>query len=421
MTNLHEYESPLYRQVLTLFDDVAGRAGIDANVLERLRVPKRAAMVTVPVRMDDGSTQVFIGYRVQHAITAGPGKGGLRFHPDVTLGEVAALALIMGWKCALMGLPFGGAKGGVNCAPGELSVGELERLTRRFTLEMIPFIGPMVDVMAPDVGTNEQVMAWIYDTYSMHQGHNVPQIVTGKSVSLYGTAGRRDATGNGVVFTIEAAAEHLGMPLEGARAVVQGFGNVGAVTARELAARGVRVIAIGDVSGAIHNAKGIDVRALLAYTAEHRTIAGFPEADPLPAGELLLQPCEILVPAAMERVITEEIARKLDCRILAEAANGPTTNEADGVLKQRGDVFVIPDFLCNAGGVSVSYFEWVQDGQMFFWDEEEVNRRLRRIMADTFRRCVDTAHQEQTDMRTAALILAIRRIAQEKAERGLFP
>jgi len=419
--DLHEYESPLYRQVLSLFEEVFPLAGVDANVLERLRMPKRAVMVSVPVQMDDGTTRSFQGYRVQHAVTTGPGKGGLRYHPGVNLGEVAGLALIMGFKCGLMGLPFGGAKGGVQCAPGELTNGELERLTRRFTMEMIPFIGPMVDVMAPDVGTNEQIMAWIYDTYSMHTGHNVPQIVTGKSVALYGTAGRRDATGHGVVYTIEAAAENIGLQLAGATAVIQGFGNVGSVAARELVLRGAKVLAVGDVSGAVYHAAGLDIDRLLDHTAQCGGVAGFPGAEALPPDELLTTPCDILVPAALDRVITGEVAKKLSCRILAEAANGPTTTEGDAVLKERKDIFVIPDFLCNAGGVTVSYFEWVQDLQMLFWDEEEVNRRLRKIMFGAFHRCEETARETGVDMRTAALVLAIRRIAQEKSERGLFP
>jgi glutamate dehydrogenase (NAD(P)+) len=416
-----EYDSPLYRQVVGQLDAIADRAGVERGAIARLRMPKRTAVVAVPVRMDDGSTRVFRGYRVQHAITTGPGKGGLRYHPDVTLGEVAGLAALMGWKCGLMGLPFGGAKGGVNCDPHALSAGELERLTRRLTIELLPFIGPMVDVMAPDVGTNEQVMAWIYDTYSMHAGHNVPQIVTGKHVSLYGTVGRREATGRGVVYTIEAAAEHLGMQLAGAQVVVQGFGNVGSVTARELFERGARIIAIGDATGAVHNENGLDIPALLAYAAERGGVAGFPGADAMPAADLLTLPCDILVPAALERVITGENVQRLRCRLIAEAANGPTTAEADTVLRESGDIYVIPDILCNAGGVSVSYFEWVQDAQMLFWDEAEVNRRLQRTMHDAFARCLRLSQDDNVDLRTAALVLGIQRVAMEKQQRGLFP
>lgn len=416
-----DYDSPLYRQVMQQFDGVCDRTGVDAGALERLRHPKRTAIVSVPVRMDDGATRVFQGYRVQHAITTGPGKGGLRYHPDVTLGEVAGLAVLMGWKCGLMGLPFGGAKGGVNCDPRLLSAGELERLTRRLTIELLPFIGPMVDVMAPDVGTSEQVMAWIYDTYSMHVGHNVPQIVTGKHVNLYGTVGRREATGRGVVYTIEAACEHLGMRVNDSRVVVQGFGNVGSVTARELADRGARIIAIGDATGALFNDRGLDIAALLPYAAEHGGVAGFPGGEVLPAGDVLTTPCDILVPAALERVITIDNVHKLHCRLIAEAANGPTTAEADAVLREARDIHVIPDILCNAGGVSVSYFEWVQDAQMLFWDEDEVNRRLRKTMHDAFARCLHLATTEGVDLRTAALVLGIQRVALEKQQRGLFP
>jgi len=416
-----EFDSPLYRQVMSQFDAVRDRAGVDAGALERLRYPKRAAIVGIPVRLDNGETHVFRGYRVQHSITTGPGKGGLRYHPDVALGEVAGLAVLMSWKCGLMGLPFGGAKGAVNCDPGSLSRAELERVTRRLTTELLPFIGPMVDVMAPDVGTNEQVMAWIYDTYSMHVGHNAPQIVTGKSVNLYGTVGRREATGRGVVFCIEAACAHLGVNLDGARVVVQGFGNVGSVAARELYARGTKVIAVGDASGALRKADGLDIPRLCDYVARAGSIAGYAEGDSIPSNTLLEEPCDILVPAALERVITLDNVNKLKCRVLAEAANGPTTAEADAVLRANPDIFVIPDILCNAGGVSVSYFEWVQDVQMLFWEEDEVNMRLRKIMQTAFARCLEFAHRDEVDLRTAALVLAIRHVALGKQQRGLYP
>lgn len=421
MSAFGEFDSPLFKQAISQFDAVKDRTGMDAGSLERLRHPKRSAIVTVPVRMDDGSTQVFRGYRVQHSVTSGPGKGGLRYHPSVNLGEVCGLAALMNWKCGLMGLPFGGAKGGINCDPTQMSLGELERTTRRYTIEMVPFIGPMIDVMAPDLGTSEQVMAWIYDTYSMHVGHNVPQIVTGKSVALYGTVGRREATGRGVVFTIEAAAEKIGLALDGASAVVQGFGNVGSVAALELFHRGVKVKAVADVRGAIYNEHGLDIPRLIAHSRRHNAVKGFPEADAMNGADVLTLPCDICVPAALERVITEANVGQLTCRILAEAANGPTTFEADNVLKERDDIFVIPDFLCNAGGVTVSYFEWVQDIQMFFWDEDEVNRRLRSLMHRAFNQCHDYATREKVDMRTAALVIAIRRLAMEKADRGLFP
>jgi glutamate dehydrogenase (NAD(P)+) len=416
-----EFDSPLYRQVVEQYDAVKEMTGIDAGILERLRYPKRLAIVTVPIHMEDGSTRVFRGYRVQHAITSGPGKGGLRYSPNVNLGEVTGLALLMGWKCALMGLPFGGAKGGVNCDPSKLTKLELERVTRRFTMEMVPFIGPMVDVMAPDLGTNEEVMGWIFDTYSMLVGHNVPQIVTGKSVSLYGTSGRREATGRGVVYCVELAAEQVGLDLPGATAVVQGMGNVGSVVAVELARRGVKLIAVADVYGAVRNDKGIDVERLTAHLRQGGRVSDFPDAEVMPASDLLAVPCDILVPAAVESVITGDNAGQIQCRILAEAANGPTTVAGDRILRENKDVLVIPDILCNGGGVTVSYFEWVQDIQMYFWDEEEVNRQLRKVMRKTFMRVMDYARRNNVDMRTAALVIGIRSIAQEKKERGLFP
>lgn len=419
--NAPEFDTLFFRQVVESFESVAHLTTVDSNTLERLRLPKRTTIVTVPVELESGKTETFLGYRVQHSITSGPGKGGLRFHPDVELGEVAGLAMLMSWKCGLMNLPFGGAKGGLNCDPTILSKEELERVTRRFTMEMIPAIGPMIDVMAPDVGTNQQVMAWIYDTYSMHMGQNVPQIVTGKSVALYGTAGRREATGRGVVYCIEEAATELDLNLEGARVAIQGFGNVGSVAAAELADRGARIIAVGDATGTITNASGLDVARLTEHVRSHGGVEGFTEGDRLDNGELLSIECDILIPAALERVITKENASTLRCRILAEAANGPTTNEADQILKSRSDVFVIPDILCNAGGVTVSYFEWVQGIQMFFWDEDEVSRRLKKLMRDAYARCRTFAQAHSCDMRTAALVLGIQSIADEKAERGLYP
>ncbi len=421
MRNHAELDSPLFRQVLEQFDAVAELTGAPTGVLQRLRYPKRIAMVSVPVRLDNGETEVFLGYRVQHAHTSGPGKGGLRYHPNVTLGEVAGLAVLMAWKCGLMGLPFGGAKGGVNCDPTKLSTDELERVTRRFTAEMIPFIGPMVDVMAPDVGTNEQVMGWIFDTYAMQVGHNVPQIVTGKSVSLYGTAGRRDATGRGVVYTIEQAAEQIGLNLAGSTAVIQGFGNVGSVTSQELHNRGVRVVVVSDVNGAIRNDAGLDIARLTEHIRAGRPITEFDGGDPMPQEEVLTTPCDILVPAALEQVITEENANRIRCRILAEAANGPTTPAADRILRENNDLLIIPDILCNAGGVTVSYFEWVQGIQMYFWDEDEVNRQLQKVIVGAYKKVADIARTRNVDMRTAALVLGIRSIAEEKAQRGLFP
>jgi glutamate dehydrogenase (NAD(P)+) len=413
--------SPLFKQAVDQFDAVKERTGVEAGALARLRYPKRSIVVTVPVGMDDGTTKVFMGYRVQHALTSGPGKGGLRYHPSVTLGEVSGLALLMGWKCGLMGLPFSGAKGGVNCDPSTLSSGELERLTRRLTMELFPFIGPQVDVMAPDVGTNAQVMAWIYDTYSMNVGHNVPQIVTGKSVLLHGTMGRREATGRGVVFCIEEAAKHCDLKLTGARVVIQGFGNVGSIVAQEMANRGAKVVAIADAYGATHNEHGLDIIRLLAHMEGAGKLSDFPEGESMPPNQVLTLECEVLVPAAIERVITKENASQIRCRILAEAANGPTTVEADHVLRENTDMLLIPDILCNAGGVVVSYFEWVQDAQMFFWTEEQINNRLRDTISKAFHQCIDYAKRNSVDLRTAALILGVRRVALEKAERGLHP
>jgi glutamate dehydrogenase (NAD(P)+) len=371
--------------------------------------------------LDDGSTKVFTGYRVQHHLTLGPTKGGLRYHPAVTLGEVAALAMWMSWKCALTGLPYGGAKGGITCDPAALSAGELERLTRRFTQEMIPFIGPQTDVMAPDMGTNEQTMAWIMDTYSVFTGSTVPGIVTGKPVGLGGSLGRREATGRGVAYLINRAADATGLDLTNSTAVVQGFGNVGSVTAFSLAKYGVKVMAVSDVQGGIYNPKGLDLAALEQYAAQHRGLAGFPGGEPVTNEQLLLLPCDILVPAALERQITEANAGRIQCRILAEAANGPTTPGADEILRQRPEIFLIPDVLCNAGGVVVSYFEWVQDLQSFFWSENEIADKLFRILEASWTRILNLSRKQNLPMRTAALSVGISRVYEAKNQRGLFP
>jgi glutamate dehydrogenase (NAD(P)+) len=365
--------------------------------------------------------EVFAGYRVQHHLTLGPTKGGLRYHQDVTLGEVAALAMWMSWKCALTGLPYGGAKGGIACDPRKLSPGELERLTRRYTQEMIPFIGPQMDVMAPDVGTNEQTMAWMMDTYSVHMGYTVPSIVTGKPVGLGGSLGRRESTGRGVGYLINRAMDTIGLEAGKATAVVQGFGNVGSVAAFSLAKYGVKILAVSDVSGGIFNSKGLDLWKLDKYVAEKKTVAGFPEAEPISNEQLLVTPCDVLVPAALERQITERNAGQLRCRVLAEAANGPTTPDADMILEQRGDIFVVPDILCNAGGVVVSYFEWVQDLQSFFWTEVEVMDKLFRILEGAFAQTLALARKQKISMRLAALVLGISRVQEAKRMRGLFP
>ncbi|MDZ4289259.1 MAG: Glu/Leu/Phe/Val dehydrogenase, partial [Prosthecobacter sp.] len=357
------YDSPMFRMACQQFDLVADFMEIPESLRDRLIMPKRALSVAVPIHRDDGTTSVYMGYRVQHHLTLGPTKGGIRYHPDVTIGEVAALAMWMSWKCSLVGLPYGGAKGGVACDPRSLSSGELERLTRRYTQELIPIIGPQVDIPAPDMGTNEQIMAWMMDTYSLQVGHAVPGVVTGKPVLLGGSLGRREATGRGVAYLVFRAMDALNIPAEGATAVVQGYGNVGSVAAVSLAKQRVKIIAVSDAFGGIYNANGIDLTALDAHVETTRGVVGFPGAEPITNAQLLLLPCDILVPAAMERQIDETNAGQIQCRILAEGANGPTTPEADAILSQRPEIFVIPDILCNSGGVIVSYFEWVQDLQ----------------------------------------------------------
>jgi glutamate dehydrogenase (NAD(P)+) len=412
--------SPTYQMACRQLDKVAEVIDIDKGVLERLGQPKRALVVSLPVRMDDGHTEVFIGYRVQHSLTSGPSKGGLRYHPSVDLGEVAALAMWMSWKCGIMNLPFGGAKGGVACDPARLSSGELERLTRRFTEEVLVIIGPRMDVMAPDLGTDEQTMAWIMDTYSMKVGYACPEVVTGKPVELGGCVGRREATGRGVTYCILEALKELNLRPEESTAAVQGFGNVGSIACQELSSRGVKIIAISDRYGGLRNPRGIDVKALTAHVASGKLLKDFPGGEPITNTELLTTPCTVLVPAALERVITGSNANQLRCRILAEAANGPTTPEADAILA-HSDIFVIPDVLCNAGGVTVSYFEWVQDIQQFLWSEEQVNQKLQELMLRAFRQVRSLARERNLAMRTAALSLGVQKVAKEKMRRGLFP
>ena len=415
------YDHPTFHMACQQFDSVADHLEIPVAERDRLKYPKRAMTVAVPIRRDDGSTQVFSGYRVQHHLTLGPTKGGLRYHPDVTLGEVAALAMGRSGKCALTGLPYGGAKGGITCDPTKLSKGELEHLTRRYTQEMIPFIGPQVDVMAPDLGTNEQTMAWMMDTYSMHQGHAVPSIVTGKPVSVGGSLGRREATGRGVAYLVNRATDTIGLDIAKSTAVVQGFGNVGSIAALSLARYGAKVIAVSDAHGGIHNPKGLDLFALERHVAATKSVVGFPAAEPITNEQLLLLPCDILVPAALERQITGANAGQIKCRIIAEAANGPTTPEADAILTQRPEVFIIPDVLCNAGGVVVSYFEWVQDLQSFFWGETEIVDKLFRTLEGAYTEILALSRKQQIPMRLAALSLGIKRVQEAKRIRGLFP
>lgn len=415
------YDHPTFQMACQQFDGAADQLQIPESERPRLKYPKRTMIVSVPIHNEDGSTQVYTGYRVQHHLTLGPTKGGLRYHPEVTLGEVAALAMWMSWKCALTGLPYGGAKGGIACDPRSMTINELERLTRRFTQEMIPFIGPQVDIMAPDMGTNEQVMAWIMDSYSMHAGYTVPSIVTGKPLSIGGSVGRREATGRGVAHLVARAADTIGLDIKNATAVVQGYGNVGAVAAQTLDGFGATVIAVSDVFGGIYNARGLDLEKLAAHVIQHRTIKGFSEAESVTNEQLLLIPCDILVPAAMERQINGANAGHIKCRILAEGANGPTTPEADRILAQREDIFIIPDILCNAGGVIVSYFEWVQDLQSFFWSETEVMQKLYHILDESYDRVLHSSRSRKISMRNAALCAGIQRVREAKAIRGLFP
>jgi len=414
-------KNPTFAMAARQFDDVANFLKLSDDIRERCKWPKRLISVTVPVRMDDGSTRVFFGHRVQHHLTRGPVKGGLRYHPGVDLGEVAALAMWMNWKCALMNLPYGGGKGGVDCNPLTMSTGELERLTRRFTMEMIPFVGPEIDVMAPDMGTNEQTMAWMADTYSTHAGHFVPAIVTGKPIGLQGSAGRVQATGHGVAFLASRALAKLGIHTDQATAVIQGFGNVGSHAAATLSSYGVKITGISDAHGAIWNDGGIDVRKLRDHVAKRKSIIGFTGAEAMPAAELLTRPCDVLAPCALERVITGDNAAALQCRVLAEGANGPTSPDADAILSQRGDVFLIPDVLCNAGGVTVSYFEWVQNLQRFHWTEREIITKLETKLQNTFSEVVAFSKRRKLSMRMAAQAIAIRNVADTKTMRGLFP
>lgn len=415
------YDHPTFAMACQQFERVADRLDVPHHQRARIKYPKRSMTVSLPIQRDNGDVEVFAGYRVQHHLTLGATKGGLRYHPEVTLGEVAALAMWMSWKCALTGLPYGGAKGGVACDPRKLSVTELERLTRRYTQEMIPFIGPQVDIMAPDVGTNEQTMAWMMDTYSMQMGHTVPSIVTGKPVALGGSLGRRESTGKGVAYLINRAMDTVGIRASNATAVIQGFGNVGAVATYALANYGLKIIAVSDVNGGIINRSGLDTWKLNQFVAKSGTVVGFPEAEPITNEQLLTTPCDVLVPAALERQITQKNAGRIQCRILAEAANGPTTPEADVILEQRPETFIIPDILCNAGGVIVSYFEWVQDLQSFFWSESEVLDKLNRILEGAFIQTLTLSRKENIPMRLAALSLGVKRVVEAKALRGLYP
>jgi len=400
------------------FDEAASRLNLPEGIREIIKRPRRATIQSLPIHMDDGSFKVFIGYRVQHSITRGPAKGGIRFHPDVTLEEVSALAAWMTWKCAVVNIPFGGGKGGIACDPTKMSKGELERLTRRYAADLSDLFGPEKDVPAPDVNTNEQVMAWFMDTYSMHERRTETAVVTGKPLEIGGSLGRREATGRGLLMCVREACRHLNLPLAGARVAVQGFGNVGSVSADLMAKDGAKIVAAADASGGIHNPDGLAVPELLRWTTDHRGVAGFPGSTPL-TSSIIEYDCDILVPAALENQIRADNADRVKTRIVAEGANGPTTPDADKILEKNG-VFVIPDILCNSGGVTVSYFEWVQNRMGFYWPEDEVNQRLEQTMVPAFRDVLAKSVEHKVNMRVAAFMVAIERVVKVIMLRGVY-
>jgi len=411
-------ENP-FEAMMERFDHAASLLKLDAGLYKVLRHPEKQITVSIPVMMDNGEVEVFTGYRVLYNSSRGPGKGGIRFDMQVTLDEVTALAAWMTWKCAVVNIPFGGAKGGVICDPMSMSVGELERLTRRYTAGIIATLGPDSDVPAPDVNTNERVMAWVMDTYSMHVGHTTTAVVTGKPIEMGGSEGRREATGRGCMIVTKQALEHLGMPVKGTRVVVQGFGNVGSVTADLLQKEGFTVVAVSDVKGGIYNPKGLDAAQLIEWRTKHRYLEGFPKAEAITNEQLLELDCDVLVPAAMENVITAANAERIRAKVIIEGANGPTAATADAILDRKG-IFVVPDILANAGGVTVSYFEWVQDRGGYFWDEETVNSRLTQIMVRSFQDVLATAKKHDVNMRIAAYTLAIDRVAGVHRLRGMY-
>lgn len=411
-------ENP-FESMMSRFDHAARLLNLDSDLYKLLRVPNREITIYIPVFMDDGHIEVFTGYRVQHNFARGPAKGGIRYAPDVTLDEVRALAAWMTWKCAVVNIPFGGAKGGVICDPSQMSSGELERMTRRYTAELIDFIGPERDVPAPDMNTNEQTMAWIMDTYSMHVRHTVTAVVTGKPIDLSGSRGRREATGRGLLIVADEAVRKLGMKPENTRVAVQGSGNVGGVAAKLMHETGYKIVAISDIHGGIYNPKGLDLPCAMDYLAQNKTFEKYPEADPVTNLELLELDCEVLLPAATENQITSSNAPRIKCKILAEGANGPTTAKADEILEKNG-VFVIPDILANAGGVTCSYFEWVQDRMGYFWKEDLVNERLKDIMVASFHDVCKYAESNGVNNRIAAYMLAIDRVAYITRLRGIY-
>jgi len=415
-----EFNSPSYRDVLAQFDAAAEWLCLDPNIWKRLRLPQRALCVSMPIRMDNGDVHLFQGFRVQHDSSLGPTKGGIRYHPEVNLGEVGALAMNMTWKCSLVGLPYGGAKGGIRCNPKNMSRKELQRLTRRYTAEIFPLIGPDHDIPAPDVGTDEQVMAWMMDTYSHQRGYPVPGVVTGKPVCIGGSLGREEATGRGVVHVTIEAMNHLGIKSEDTTAVVQGFGNVGSITARFLTEAGIRVIAVSDSACGIYNEGGLNIADVIAYKKSKHTLEGYPDGEMITNEELLESECTIVIPAALSGQIREDNANRIRCRMVVEGANNPTTKEGDRILKER-DIFVVPDILANSGGVIVSYFEWVQDLQKYFWKEKEINEKLQDIIITAFNRVLRYSLSENTDMRMSSMAIALRRLADAHLARGLYP
>ena len=411
-------ENP-FEAMMSRFDRAAELLDLEPGIYKVLRNPEKQLIVSIPVQLDNGDVEVYTGFRVLYNTSRGPAKGGIRFDMQVTLEEVKALAAWMTWKCAVVNIPFGGSKGGVVCDPLKMSVGELERLTRRYTTGIISVLGPDSDVPAPDVNTNERVMAWVMDTYSMRMGHTVTAVVTGKPVEMGGSLGRKEATGRGCMIVIKEALKHLGMPVAGTTVAVQGFGNVGSIAADILAKEGCKIVAIGDRSGAIHNAKGIDVPDAIRYVKEHKTLEGYTKGDKLSNDELLVLDVDVLLPAALENVITSKNASKIRAKIICEGANGPTTAGADAILDEKG-VFVIPDILANAGGVTVSYFEWVQDRGGYFWSEASVNDRMREIMTNSFKDVLSLSRQHKVNMRTAAYMLAISRVSTVHKLRGIY-
>ena len=413
-------EENLWQTVLQQLDETAKRINLESWIHKKLRKSKRELTVSIPVKMDNGSVEIFTGYRVQHNITRGPAKGGIRYFPGVTLDEIKALAMLMTWKCAIVNIPFGGAKGGVVCNPLKMSEEELERLTRRYTSEIISIIGPERDIPAPDIATNSQTMAWIMDTYSIDKGYSVPGVVTGKPIAIGGSEGRTKATGRGVVYTLLNTLKYLDLNIEGEKVVIQGYGKVGSVVANLLFKEGCKIIGIGEIDGAVYNADGLNINKLNKYREKSGSVVGFKEAESISNKKVLELKCDILIPAALENQVTKDNASRIKAKIIVEAANGPITPAADKILKEK-KIFIVPDILANAGGVTVSYFEWVQGLQSYFWTEREVNLKLRDIITKAFYKVLEISLKKKVPMRMAAYILAVNRVAEATRIRGLYP